>query len=225
MSSLEIKAFGGLLNLLVCLALLIFLPVWTFEYWQAWFFLCAFFGPALAITLYLMKNDPALLERRVKGGVAAEKQTSQKIIQGLAGIAFIATVIVPVLDHRFGLSVVPTYVVLAGDLLVVTGFIVVFLVFRENSYTSGIIEVAAEQRVISTGPYALVRHPMYGGALLMLVGIPLALGSWWGLFTIVPMTMIVVWRLLDEEKFLGRNLPGYQEYRKSVSYRLVPFIW
>jgi protein-S-isoprenylcysteine O-methyltransferase Ste14 len=219
------KAFGGLFNLFVCLALLIFLPAWTLNYWQAWVFLGAFFGPALAITLYLMKNDPALLERRVKGGAAAEKERSQKIIQGLAGIAFIATVIVPVLDRRFGLSVVPPYAVLAGDLLVVMGFIVVFLVFRENSYTSGIIEVAAEQRVISTGPYALVRHPMYSGALVLLFGIPLALGSWWGLFTIVPMTMILVWRLLDEEKFLGRNLPGYEEYRKSVSYRLAPFVW
>lgn len=225
MSSLKIKAFGGLLNLFVCLALLIFLPVWTLKYWQAWVFLCAFFGPALAITLYLMKNDPALLERRVKGGAAAETEKSQKIVQGLAGIAFIATVIVPVLDHRFGLSVVPPYAVLAGDLLVVMGFIVVFLVFRENSYTSGIIEVGAEQRVISTGPYALVRHPMYSGALVMLFGIPPSLGSWWGLFTIVPMTTILVWRLLDEEKFLGRNLPGYEEYRKSVSYRLAPFVW
>jgi protein-S-isoprenylcysteine O-methyltransferase Ste14 len=225
MSKLEIKAIGGLLNLLVCMALMIFLPAWTLSYWQAWVFLCVFFGSSLAITLYLMRKDPGLLERRVKAGATAEKETSQKIIQGFAGAAFIATVVLPALDHRLGWSSVPVYAELAGDFLVAAGFLAVFLVFKENSYTSGIIEVAAEQRVISTGPYALVRHPMYSGALVMLLGIPLALGSWWGLFTIIPMTLILILRLVDEEKFLFRNLPGYAEYRNKVRYRLARFVW
>jgi protein-S-isoprenylcysteine O-methyltransferase Ste14 len=225
MKKLETKAIGGLLNLLVCLGLMIFLPAWTLRYWQAWIFLFVFFTSSLAITLYLMKNDPELLERRVKGGATAEKEMSQKVIQAFAGIAFFATVVLPALDHRLGWSVVPTYAVLIGDLFVAMGFLAVFLVFKENTYTSGIVEVAADQKVVSTGPYALVRHPMYSGALVMLLGIPPALGSWWGLFAMVPMTLVIVWRLVAEERFLARMLPGYEEYQKKVSYRLAPFVW
>ena len=131
----------------------------------------------------------------------------------------------PVFDHRFGWSLVPVYAALTGDGLVAIGFFIVFLVFKENSYTSGTIEVAAEQKVVSTGPYALVRHPMYAGALILLCGIPVSLGSWWGLFTLIPMTMVLVWRLLNEEKFLTRNLSGYSEYCDRVRYRLAPFVW
>jgi protein-S-isoprenylcysteine O-methyltransferase Ste14 len=207
------------------MALLIFLPAWTLNYCQAWVFLLSFFGSSLAITLYLMKNDPKLLERRVEGGVGAEKEKSQKIIQGFAAIAFVATIVVPALDHRFRLSVVPALASLCGDMMVALGFFFVFRVFKENSYTSGIVEVAAEQKVISTGPYAVIRHPMYAGALILLLGVPLALGSWWGLLTIIPMTMVLAWRVRDEERFLAKNLAGYSEYRTKVKYRLVPFIW
>jgi protein-S-isoprenylcysteine O-methyltransferase Ste14 len=225
MSELNRKAFGGLLKLLLCVVLLIFLPARTLKYWQGWVFICVFFAAALAITLYLMRNDPSLLERRVNAGAAAEKEISQKIIQTIAAVVFVGTIVLPVIDHRFGWSYVPSYAALTGDGLVMLGFFIVFLVFKENSYTSGIIEVAAEQRVISTGPYAVVRHPMYAGALILLCGMPLALGSWWGLFTLIPMTMVLVWRLLDEEKFLTRNLSGYSEYRDRVRYRLAPFVW
>ena len=225
MNNLNKRAFAGILNLLVCMSLLIFLPAWSFRYWQAWVFLGAFFLPSLAITVYLMKKDPKLLERRVKAGAAAETEMSQKIIQGFAAIFFLATIVFPALDHRLGLSHVPTCAVVAGDMLVVLGFFIVYLVFKENSYTSGIIEVAAEQKVISTGPYALVRHPMYTGALILLLGVPLALGSWWGLLTIVPMTGVIIWRLLGEEKFLATKLAGYPAYRDRVRYRLAPFVW
>ncbi len=225
MKNLNLKAFAGLLNLLVILGLALFLPAWTLNYWQAWVFLAVFGLSVLAITLYLMKNDPKLLERRVKAGPVAEQQTSQKIIQGLAGIAFIATIVLPALDHRFGWSRVPPYWVIGGDILVALGLYFVFLVFKENSYTSAVIEVGAEQKIISTGPYAYVRHPMYIGALVMLLGVPPALGSWWGLLTIIPMSMTISWRLLDEEKFLLKNLPGYADYQNKVKFRLVPFIW
>jgi protein-S-isoprenylcysteine O-methyltransferase Ste14 len=120
---------------------------------------------------------------------------------------------------------VPPYIAVAGDVLVVLGLLIVFFVFKENTFTSAIIEVGTEQKVISTGPYALVRHPMYIGGLVMLLGVPLALGSWWGLFTIIPITIVIVWRLLDEEKFLIKTLSDYSEYRNKVRYRLVPFIW
>lgn len=225
MKDLNKKAIAGLLRLVPTLAVLLFVPVWTFDYWQAWVFLAVFFVAILAITLYLIKKDPKLLGRRVKAGPWAEKEKSQKIIQVLATIAFIVVLVFPAFDHRFSWSPVPPYAAVAGDVLVVLGLLIVFLVFKENTYTAGVITVEAGQKVISTGPYARVRHPMYAGALVMLLGVPLALGSWWGLLTFIPITIVIVWRLLEEEKFLLENLPGYSEYRNGVRYRLVPYIW
>jgi protein-S-isoprenylcysteine O-methyltransferase Ste14 len=179
----------------------------------------------LLITLYFLKKDPDLIQRRVQVGPAAEQQTSQKIIQGFAAIFFILPFIVSSLDHRFGWSHIPIYLVLLGDILVALGLYIVYLVFRENTFTSATIEVSDEQRVISTGPYAMVRHPMYAGAFLMLLGIPLALGSWWAFILIFLLFAAIIWRLLDEEKFLAKNLPGYDAYRQKVRYRLIPFMW
>jgi protein-S-isoprenylcysteine O-methyltransferase Ste14 len=165
------------------------------------------------------------LERRVNAGPRAEKENSQKIMQVLATIAFIAVLALPAFDHRLCWSPVPSYVAVAGDVLVVLGLLIVFPVFKENTYTAGVITVETGQKVISTGPYARVRHPMYAGSLVMLLGVPLALGSSWGLITFIPITIVIVWRLLEEEKFLLENLPGYSEYRNRVRYRLVPYIW
>jgi protein-S-isoprenylcysteine O-methyltransferase Ste14 len=225
MNQLVIRAFAGLLFLLIVMAIIIFVPAWTLDYWQAWIFLVVFFVPPLLITIYLMKHDPKLLERRTTAGPGAEQERIQNIIQALAGLAFIAIFIVSALDHRFGWSTVPAYVTALGDVLVIFGFYLVFLVFKENTFASGTIEVVAEQRVISTGPYALVRHPMYIGALVMLVGVPLALGSWWGLLAIIPMIIVLILRLLDEEKFLAKNLAGYRDYQSKVRYHLFPLIW
>jgi protein-S-isoprenylcysteine O-methyltransferase Ste14 len=219
------KAFGGLLFLLFVMALLLFLPARTVSYWQAWVFLAVFGASALAITLYLMKNDPELLKRRVSAGPTAEKDWSQKIIQTTASIGFTAILVVSALDHRFGWTPVPLSVSLAGEVLVVLGFLIVFLFYKENTFASATIELAPEQKVISTGPYKLVRHPMYMGASLLLVGIPLSLGSWWGLLAIALMMPALIWRLIAEEKFLAKNLAGYTEYQKTVRYRLMPFIW
>jgi len=210
--STTVKAFAGLLFLLAVMGGALFLAAGTFAYWEAWLFLAVFGISVLVITLYLMKNDPQLLERRTVAGPGAEKEKSQNIIQSLASVAFIAIFLVSALDHRFGWSTVPTWVVLLGDALVVLGLYIVFLVFKE-------------QKVISTGPYALVRHPMYMGALIMLLGVPLALGSWWGLLALIPITLVIVWRLLDEERFLVQHLPGYPEYQSGVRYRLVPYVW
>ncbi len=225
MSDLNKKALSGLVFFIIALAALLFIPVWTFYYWQAWIFLCVFSASVLAITIYLMKNDQKLLERRVNAGAAAEKEKIQKIIQSFAQIAFIIVIIFPAIDHRFGWSVVPGYLSFVGDALVAFGLLIVFLVFKENTYTSAIIEVDKKQKVISTGPYAVVRHPMYSGALIMLLGVSPALGSWWGLLTFIPITTVIIVRLLDEEKFLVKNLPGYVEYKKKVKSRLIPFIW
>jgi protein-S-isoprenylcysteine O-methyltransferase Ste14 len=225
LKGLNEKAFGGLLFTLLVMAALLFLPAWTLSYWQAWAFLAVFGVSAVAITVYLMKRDPKLLERRVYAGPTAEKETSQKIIQTITSISFAGILVISGLDHRFVWTPLPSYVALAGDALVACGFLIVFLVYRENTFASATIEVALEQKVISTGPYKLVRHPMYMGALLLLVGIPLSLGSLSGLFAIALMVPALIWRLLNEESFLVKNLPGYSEYRNTVRYRLVPFIW
>ena len=225
MKNVNLKACIGAFVLLAVTAGVIFGSAWTLNYWQAWVFLAAFFGPAFAITINLMKTDPKLLERRITVGPTDEKETSQKIIQSLAQASFLLVIIFPVLDHRFGWSTVPLSITILGDMLIVIGFYIVFLVFSENTYASALIEVATEQKVVSTGPYAWVRHPMYIGALILLVGTPLALGSWWGVLTIIPITAVLVWRLLDEERVLARDLPGYLEYKRQVKYRLVPFVW
>jgi protein-S-isoprenylcysteine O-methyltransferase Ste14 len=225
MSNLNLKAFIGLLFLLLVMAALLFIPAWTLDYWQAWVFLMVYFLASLAITLDLMKRDPKLLERRMRGGPAAEKEPAQKIVMMFASLGFIGLLIVPALDHRYAWSHMHPYVAVAGDALVGLGWLAIFLVFKENTFTSATIELAPDQKVISTGPYALVRHPMYAGALVMFVGMPIALGSWWGLLVLAAMLPALLWRLLDEEKFLARNLPGYAAYQQKMRYRLIPRIW
>jgi len=225
MKNLTVPAFLGLAQLVIVLGVLLFLPGWTFNYWQAWVFLGAFGISVFLITLYFLRKDPNLIQSRLKVGPAAEQQKSQKIIQGLASVFFILPFITASVDHRLRLSRVPMGLVILGDILVVLGLYTVFLVFRENTFTSATIEVQQEQRVISSGPYAVIRHPMYSGAFVMLLGIPLALGSWWAFVFVFLLFAAIVWRLLEEEKFLSRNLPGYESYRQKVHYRLIPFVW
>ena len=143
----------------------------------------------------------------------------------IVSLGFIGLLVVPALDHRVGWSQMPPYLALAGDGLVVFGWLAIYFVFRENSFTSATVELAPDQRVISTGPYARVRHPMYAGALVMLLGIPMALGSWWGVLVVAVILPALIWRLLDEEKFLARNLPGYVDYQEKVRYRLITGLW
>jgi protein-S-isoprenylcysteine O-methyltransferase Ste14 len=225
MKNLKAKAFSGLFLLLLVIAALLFLTAWTFDYGQAWAFLAVFGASALAITIYLIKRDPKLLERRVYGGPTAEKETNQKIIQTISLIAFITSMVVPGLDHRFAWSTVPIQLVIAGDVLVALGFLIIFFVYRENTFASATIEVYPEQKVISTGLYALVRHPMYLGGLILFLGIPFSLGSWWGLFGVLIFLPAGIWRIFEEEIFLIKNLPGYSEYQNKVKHRLLPFVW
>jgi protein-S-isoprenylcysteine O-methyltransferase Ste14 len=225
MKNLSSKAWLALAVLVTVMGLLLFLPAGTVHYWQAWMYLSIFSGASVLTTLYLMREDPALLERRMSGGPTAEKRPVQKFIMLCTSIGFIALLLVPAFDHRFGWSAVPLGAVLAGELLVAIGFYLIYRVYRENTFTSATIEVTENQTVISTGPYAIVRHPMYASASLYLLGTPLALGSWWGFVPIAVMLPFLIWRLLDEEGFLARNLPGYAEYQRQVRHRLVPFVW
>lgn len=225
MTALTTRSFVSAVSLFVAMALLLFVPPWTLDWWQAWLFLAVYFGGSLALMLDLAKRDPALLERRMKGGPWAEERLEQKIIMTLASLGFFALLLIPAFDRRFGWSHLPVIIVLAGNALMLIGGYGVWRVFCENSFTSARIELAADQRVISTGPYALVRHPMYTTALVMMIGIPLALGSLWGLLAIVAMVPALVWRMFDEERFLAAGLPGYAEYKQKVRYRLIPHVW
>src|SRR5215475_29482 len=224
MNVLYLKAMGGLAILFLVMASLLFLPARTFAYWQAWVFLAVYFFASIAISLYLITSDPALLARRMSGGPFAEKEPAQRIIMSITSLAFVGLLVLPAIDHRLRWSELSPGAALVGDVLVLLGWFGIFLVFRENSFSSATIELAADQRVISTGPYAWVRHPMYATALFMLVGIPIALGSWWGVLVIVAMVPVLIWRLIDEERFLVRNLPGYVDYQNNVPYRLLPGI-
>lgn len=225
MDNLLIKTAFGFAFLMLVLALALFLSAGSLNYWQAWVYLVVFAGCTTLITAYLVKNDRELLAGRVQAGPVAETQRTQQILQSLASLFFIGLFIIPGLDFRFGWSHVPPVLSLIADGLVALGFYMVFLVFRENSYTRATIAVSAEQHVITTGPYTLVRHPMYAGAMVLLIFTPVALGSWVGVPCSIPVILVIVARLLEEEKFLKASLRGYEEYCQKVPYHLIPFLW
>jgi len=178
--STNIKAILGLVGLGIALAVVVFVPAGTLGYWQGWTWLAVFILGSLLLTLYLMVNDPALLRRRMRAGPFAESSPTQRIIMLFVSAGFLALVAVPALDHRFGWSVVPTSVCILGDVLTALMFLLVLPVMSANPFSAGTVQVESGQRVISSGPYAVVRHPMYAAASLTLPGVPLALGSWWG---------------------------------------------
>jgi protein-S-isoprenylcysteine O-methyltransferase Ste14 len=213
------------LESIAMVVLFLFLPAGSLYFWQAWVYSIILFVSSAAITLYIWKRDPALLERRLEIGVVEEKEKTQKIIQAFAYIGFPLLLIIPALDHRFRWSHVPYSIVILGDILVVAGLYLYVLVLKENTFASATIEITTNQKVISTGPYSLVRHPMYLGALVTLFGTPLALGSWWGLIVLILYLFVLVIRIRGEEKFLSKNLQGYNEYRQKVRYKLIPLLW
>ena len=225
MSELHRRAIFAFVQLIGTLVIFLFLPAGTLDFWQAWLFLFVFAASWALIIGYLWKHDPQLLARRVGASSRTENRTTQRRVRLLAMLAFMGTLLVAALDHRLGWSNVPTYIVIGGNLLVSIGCLIILAVFRENSFAAAAIQLAPDQRVVSTGPYAIVRHPMYTGVLIMVLGTPLALGSWWGVVMLVPITLVVVLRLLDEETFLSEHLSGYREYVRKVRYRLIPSIW
>jgi protein-S-isoprenylcysteine O-methyltransferase Ste14 len=206
------------------ITLVLFLAAGTFIYWQAWLYLAVTAATSTQLVLFYSKN-PVLLESRTKMGPAAEKRTIQKIITLVAGLPLIAAFIVPALDRRFGWSYMPSWISVAGDLFVVISMGGVIRVFKENSFASATVEIANNQKVISTGPYAMVRNPMYTCAVLYVVGMSLALGSYWGLIPAILLAFGFAWRLFDEEKFLSQNLPGYTDYCAKVHWHLIPGIF
>jgi protein-S-isoprenylcysteine O-methyltransferase Ste14 len=219
------KAIRSMLQFQIFVAFIIFLSAWSLRFWQGWLFWLVFSALVWWITLYFLRHDPHLIEGRMKAGPSAEQRTTQKIIQALASILAAGLVIVPGVDHHFRWSSVSAPISLIADAMVVVGFAIIFQVFKANSFAASTIKVETEQRVISTGPYAMVRHPMYSGAGIALIATPLALGSLWGLPAALVLIAVLVVRLLDEERYLAANLVGYDSYRSKVRYRLVPMIW
>jgi len=204
----------------VVYAALLFVSAGTINYWQAWVFLVVFVVSTSATVIYLAVRDPALLERRLKGGPTREPRPLQRILISLCMLSFLAVLVVSGLDHRFIWSQVSPIVSVVGDLLVALGCFINFVVFRVNPYGASTIQVVEGQMVISTGPYRIVRHPMYVGDLVLVVGTPLALGSWWSLLALVVITPALIWRILDEEKLLRSELSDYTKYAQHVRYRL-----
>jgi protein-S-isoprenylcysteine O-methyltransferase Ste14 len=208
----------------ILIALVLFLSAGTLNYWQAWVYLCVGTASSIPLTLYIT-NDPILLENRTKAGPSAEQRPLQKIIVLCLALPGVAAFIVPGLDHRFGWSRMPTWLSLSGNLLILVGMWVGYRVFKENSFASATIEIGKDQKVISSGPYAIVRNPMYSSAAMYFIGMSLALGSYWGLIPSVLTIVGLVVRLLDEEKFLAKNLPGYTEYCVRVRSHLIPGVF
>jgi protein-S-isoprenylcysteine O-methyltransferase Ste14 len=216
------KALLLFLAALAVVSLMFFLPAGTLDYWQAWVYIAIVFVPASLVMLYFLRTDPEFLERRFR---TREKEAKQQLVIKLAGVVFIAGFLIPGVDRRFGWSSVPLWLVLAADIAVLLSYFLVFLVFRENSYAGRTIEVEKGQKVISTGPYSVIRHPMYIGMIIMYMATPIALGSYWALPAFLLIVPVLILRILNEEEVLMRELPGYKEYCAKTRYRLVPFVW
>jgi protein-S-isoprenylcysteine O-methyltransferase Ste14 len=216
------KVYVRVVLIVPVLAAVFFIPAGTLAYWEAWLYLGVLLIPFAFVVSYFLRNNRAFLERRMQ---TREREPAQRRIIGLSFIWFALTFILPGLDRRFGWSDVPVPVVLAADLVVLLGYGLIVLVFRENQYAARIVRVEEGQRVITTGPYAIVRHPMYMGTLLMYLASPLALGSWWALLPALLIIPILVARIRNEEQVLERELPGYPEYSRRVHRRLFPGLW
>jgi protein-S-isoprenylcysteine O-methyltransferase Ste14 len=214
------KAYMMPFIVIIVLGLIFFLPAGTLRFWQAWIYLTIFSILTIFMVVYFLKKSPELLTRRVE---SRDQETVRKIPSFLK--LFLLMYLVPGLDFRFNWSAVPFWLVIAANIIVCLGYIFIILVFNENSYASAVIKLEDKQNVISTGPYAIVRHPMYAGMLLMTMFTPLALGSYWAF---IPFILFLPWlflRIRNEEELLLKELPGYKEYCEKIQYRLLPFIW
>jgi protein-S-isoprenylcysteine O-methyltransferase Ste14 len=224
MNNPRIKAWLSLVVSFALIGFALFLAAGTIQYWQAWVYLGVGAVSSVPLTRYIV-NDPILLENRTKAGPIAEQRPTQKIIVSVVGLLGIATFVLPGLDHRFGWSSVPPWLAMAGDLLILLSMWMVYRVFKANSFGSATVEIGKNQTVISNGPYAIVRNPMYSSAAVYFIGMTLALGSYWGLIPAALTVLGFIARLFDEETFLAQNLSGYREYCAKVRWHLIPGVF
>lgn len=205
--------------------LLLFVPAGTLNWWQGWTFIAVFTLATLVPSVYLARRDPDALKRRMKAGPTNETRPVQRVVIAVCFLLIPGMLVIAGLDHRFGWSMVPVPIVIVGDVLVAAGLVLAQWVVIQNSYAAATITVEREQPLVDTGLYGMVRHPLYVGALIMMVGSPLALGSLWALVVLVPGFVALAVRIVDEEQMLTEQLPGYDEYTQKVPYRLVPHVW
>ena len=207
---------------LLLVGLLIFLPAGTIQYTYGWLFVGLLFVPMLIAGFVMLAKSPDFLKKRLD---AKEKQATQKGVLGMAGLMFIAGFVVAGLDFRFGWSVMPRWVTIAASVLFLVSYALYAEVMRENAYLSRTIKVEEGQKVVDTGLYSIVRHPMYAVTILLFMVMPLVLGSWYALIPFAFYPAIIIVRLKDEEELLSKELPGYEEYKQKVKYRIIPFVW
>ena len=219
---LLIKVLIRFVLAIIVLVLIFFLPAGSIKFWEAWVYMGILFTPMIFVLIYLLKKDPELLERRMK---MKEKEEPQKVFVKLSILVFLTAFIIPGFDYRFEWSEVPFVVIIIADLFIFIGYLLFFLVLKENTHASRIIEVGKGQKVISTGPYAIIRHPMYVAVLMMYILSPLALGSYWAVLAVLPLPALIILRIKNEEKILIDKLSGYREYTQKVKYRLIPYVW
>lgn len=224
-SALFRQAWPRQLAFLIFLVAVLFAPAGTFRYWQAWLFLAVFVACSVGLGLYFARHDPDLIERRMHAGPGAEQEGSQRIIIASLLAGLLLMLLLSGFDRRWHWSEVPAWLTVLANIAIVGSFLIFFYVMKQNSYAAATVRVEREQKLISTGLYGVVRHPMYAGTLPLIVAIPLALGSYWALLLVIPLLPILAWRLLDEERVLRRDLPGYADYCQRVRYRLVPGVW
>lgn len=204
------------------IGLLVLWPAGTLKFWQVYAYLAFLLVPMLFVVRYFLDKNPKFLERRL---ITKEKEGQQRVVVWTSTLVFLAGFMLPGFDHRFGWSNVPTYVVIVADIAVLIGYSIIILVFKENTYASRVVEVSKNQTVISTGPYSIVRHPMYLGVLIMFSVTPLALGSYWAIIPFAALPAFLVLRILNEERLLSEQLPGYKEYCRRIRFRIIPFVW
>jgi protein-S-isoprenylcysteine O-methyltransferase Ste14 len=221
-SELIVMVCARFISAFLILLAMFLIPAGTFAYWEAWTYIAVLFIPMFFVFIYLIGNEPELLARRMK---MKEKEAEQKLIIKLSYIPFLVAFLLPGFDKRFSWSNVPVMVVVIADVLVLISYGIFFLVIKENPYASRIVEVEPEQTVITSGPYARVRHPMYSVVLTMYLFSPLALGSYWAIIPMIFIIPLIVARILNEEEVLVRGLNGYKEYIQKTRYRLIPGIW
>jgi len=219
---LKLKIFLVFVSAFLFMAGILMSTAGTFKYWQGWLFITVMLSFSFFMIMYFLKKSPEFLERRMN---FKEKEVTQKTIINIAAILFFFGFLIPGFDYRFGWSNVPFWLVIGSNLTIIAGFYLAFLAFKENPYAARTVEIFKGQQVIETGPYAIVRHPMYAGVIPMYFFMSLALGSYWALIPFGLTCIIVIVRALDEEKFLKKNLPGYTEYCKKVRYHIIPFVW